>query len=83
MAVAGSGVRGPDGVIRDGHRSSSRSEDGVRIYETSHIYRGIEISVRQRFQLSDDGKILSYSQEIRGPKDQGYRQAFDFDVSPV
>jgi hypothetical protein len=69
------------GNLRDGHYYTSRTEDGVRIFETRHVYRGIEITFSQRMQLSDDGKTLSYSEEIRGPKQQGYRNTFDFDVS--
>ena len=69
------------GNLRDGHFSTSRTEDGGRILETRHVYRGIEITLSQRMQLSDDGKTLSYSEEIRGPKEQGYQNTFDFDVS--
>ena len=69
------------GNLRDGHFSTSRIEDGARILETRHVYRGIEITFSQRMQLSDDGKTLSYSEEIRGPKQQGYQSTFQFDVS--
>jgi hypothetical protein len=79
--MTASGVRDQQGRVRDGQRSSSRTEDGARISETSHIFRGIEITVTQRMQLSDDGKVLSYSISIRGPKEQGYNDSFDFDVS--
>ncbi len=74
-------VRDPQGRVRDGHRSSSRNEDSARIFETSHIFRGIEITVMERMQLSDDGKVLSYSASIRGPKEQACDTSFDFDVS--
>ena len=79
--MTASGVRDQQGRVRDGQRSSSRTEDGARISETSHIFRGIEITVTQRMQLSDDGKVLSYSISIRGPNEQGYNDSFDFDVS--
>jgi hypothetical protein len=79
--MAATVVRDPDARVRDGHRSSSRTEDGARIFETSHIFRGIEITVTQRMQLSDDGQVLSYSASIRGPKEQGYNMNFDFDLS--
>jgi hypothetical protein len=79
--MTASSVRDQQGQVRDGHRSTSRTEDGARISETSHIFRGIEITVTQRMQLSDDGKVLSYSISIRGPKEQGYNDSFDFDVS--
>src|SRR5262249_29057645 len=65
-AMPGTFVRDPQGQFRDGHRSSSRNEDSARIFETSHIFRGIEITVTERMQLSDDGKVLSYSASIRG-----------------
>jgi hypothetical protein len=80
VMLAGSGFD-THGNLRDGHSSTSRTEDGVRIFETRHLYRGIEITLSQRMQLSDDGKTLSYSEEIRGPKQQVCRNTFDFDVS--
>jgi hypothetical protein len=77
---AGSGFD-THGNLQDGHSYTSRTEDGARIFETRHVYRGIEITLSQRRQLGDDGKTLSYSEEIRGPKEQGYQNTFDFDVS--
>jgi hypothetical protein len=79
--MAGTSVRDAQGRLRDGHRSSSRTEDNARIFETSHIFRGIEITVTQRMQLSNDGHALSYSASIRGPKEQGYNMNYVFDVS--
>jgi len=74
-------VRDAQGNLRDGHRASSRTEDGARVFEAIHVFRGIVITVTERMQLSDDGKVLSYSASIRGPKEQGYNNSFDFDVS--
>jgi hypothetical protein len=35
--------------------------------ETHHFRDGIEITLIERFRLSEDGKTLSYTQEVTGP----------------
>jgi hypothetical protein len=67
------------GRMRKGRYSSGRFEDGAEVVETHHIRDGIEITVIERFRLSDDGKRLSYSQEISGPG-QSYQHTIDFEV---
>ena len=67
------------GRIRNGRYSSSRFEDGAEVVETHHFRDEIEITVIERFRLSDDGTRLSYSQEISGPG-QSFQHSIDFDV---
>ncbi len=69
----------PQGRIRKGRYSSSRFEDGAAVVETHHFRDGIEITVIERFRLSDDGKRLSYSQEINGPG-QSVQHSIDFEI---
>jgi hypothetical protein len=71
----------PYGEVRDGLSSTSRTENGARVHETRHTFRGIEITISQRMELSDDGKTLLYSEQIHGPKSQGYRHTVEFDVA--
>jgi hypothetical protein len=77
---AGPGVRGtPRGPMRQGRHSRSRMEDGVEVVETRHLRDGCEITVIERFRLSEDGKTLSYTQEVTGP-DKSERHTIDFKV---
>ncbi|MEX2262234.1 MAG: Clp protease N-terminal domain-containing protein [Bryobacteraceae bacterium] len=64
---------GPKGEVRDGRYSSSWIEGGANVIET-------QITIIERLRLSDDGRTLSFSQEIAGPK-QTQRYTIDFDVS--
>ena len=61
------GIAGFAGGKGRGRRSSTRFEDGVEIVETHHFRDGIEITLIERFRLSEDGKTLSYTQEVTGP----------------
>jgi hypothetical protein len=61
-------------------RSSSRTEDGTHVVETRRTIRGHEIVTVERFRLSDDGRTVSYSQEVKGPKATTVR-VLDVDVS--
>jgi len=84
----GTGMMGGDGGhcsadmqgrMRKGRYSSSRFEDGAEVVETHHFRDGIEITVIERFRLSDDGKRLSYCQEISGPG-QSFQHSIDFEI---
>jgi ATP-dependent Clp protease ATP-binding subunit ClpC len=61
--------------------SSTRAEDGTVTMETHRFHESHEITLIERLKLSDDGKTLQYSQEVRGPKNKGHRFTLDFDVS--
>jgi hypothetical protein len=62
--------------------SSSRIENGATVIETHFTYRGREITETKRLRVSEDGKKLTFSQEIRGPKqEQWHEHSIDFDVS--
>jgi hypothetical protein len=59
--------RAIEGGARPRRRSSSRVEDGIEVVETHHFRDGIEITLIERFRLSEDGKTLTYTQEVTGP----------------
>lgn len=68
------------GPIRRGRHSSRRLEDGVEVYESRYVRDGHEITSIERFRMSEDGKTLSYTQEISGPG-HSLQNTIDFDVS--
>ena len=74
----GGGVRGEP--AHGWRRSSFRIEDRADVYESQHFYRGHEITLIERYRLSEDGKKLTYSQEIHGPG-KTVRHTIDFEVS--
>jgi Clp amino terminal domain, pathogenicity island component len=75
-------MRGADPQDRfyDGRVSSSYLENGASVTETHGFFQGHEITMIERVRISDDHKILRYSQEIRGPK-KNHTFDLDFDVS--
>jgi hypothetical protein len=82
-AVGGSGgswTTDSQGRLRDGSFSSGRIEDGARVTETHRFFQGYEITLIERLRMTEDGKTLSYSQEIHGPK-RDHSFAMDFDIS--
>jgi Clp amino terminal domain, pathogenicity island component len=76
---SGRGVGRARAKGRGGRRSSTRVEDGVEVVETHHFRDGIEITVIERFRLSEDGKTLFYTQEVTGPG-RSEQHTIDFDV---
>jgi hypothetical protein len=67
--------------VTDGRSSSTRMENGTTVVETQQFVNGHQISITERFRMSDDGKTLSYSQEVVGPKpEQQHKHAMEFDV---
>lgn len=67
------------GRMRKGRYSSSRFENGAEVVETHHFRDEIEITVIERFRLSEDGKRLSYTQEISGPG-ESFQHTIDFEI---
>jgi len=66
-------------------RASSfrRAQDGSLVVETLQSVGSHQVSVREQFQLSSDGKKLRYTHEVTGPRpEQRYAHSYDFDVSP-
>ena len=61
--------------------SSRRNDDGTLVAETVQIFGGHRILIKERFQLTDDGKTLVLSIEVAGPR-PGQRQehTIKFDV---
>jgi hypothetical protein len=81
MMGGGFGWAGSGGARADGwRRSSNRVEDGAEVFETHHFYKGQEITLVERYRLSEDGRKLTYSQEIHGPA-KTVRHTIDFDIS--
>ena len=66
--------------MRQGRRSFSRMENGAEVVETHHLRDGCGITLIERFRLSEDGKTLSYTQEITGPG-KSEQNTIDFEVS--
>jgi hypothetical protein len=74
------GPETPPGRMRQGRRSFRRMEEGAEVVETHHLREGCEITLIERFRLSEDGKTLSYTQEITGPG-KSEQNTIDFEVS--
>ncbi len=56
-----------NGNILDGYYSFSRTEGEAVVTETHRFYQGHEVVLLDRLQLTDGGRKLVYSQEVRGP----------------
>jgi ATP-dependent Clp protease ATP-binding subunit ClpC len=72
--------QGAPGEPGRGRHTTSRKEGTAEIFETHHSFQGHEIVIIERMSLTEDGKTLSYSQEISGPG-KSVRHSIDFDVS--
>jgi ATP-dependent Clp protease ATP-binding subunit ClpC len=59
--------------------TTSRKEGTAEIFESRHSFHGHEIVIIERLSLSEDGKTLSYSQEISGPGKSSHHSV-DFDI---
>ena len=66
------------GATQEGHYSSRRVENGTMICETRRIHKGHEVKLLEKLRVSDDGKTLNYTQELRGPKGE-HHWSMDFD----
>jgi hypothetical protein len=74
--------RDTQGKVVSGRFSTTRVDNGTTVVETQQFVNGHQISITERFRLSDDSKTLSYSQEVVGPKpEQQHKHAMEFDVS--
>jgi ATP-dependent Clp protease ATP-binding subunit ClpC len=66
--------------LQEGHFSSSSMENGTVTFKTRRVHKGHKITLIEKLRVSDDGKTLHYSQELRGPK--GERSwSMDFDLT--
>jgi hypothetical protein len=73
--------RDEEGKMKDGRVSSTRHEEGAIVVETHQLLRGHQVSTTERFRMSDDGKMLSYSHAVVGPKpEQQHKHAIEFDL---
>lgn len=65
-----------------GRFSSTRIEGGTTVVDTHQFVNGHQISITERFRMNEDGKTLSYSQLVVGPKpEQQHKHSVEFDVS--
>lgn len=63
-----------------GNFSRGRMENGTMIFETRRVHQGHRITLIEKLRVSDDGKTLHYSQELRGPKGE-HSWSQDFDIT--
>ena len=70
----------PQGKLCDGSISSSRMEDGARVTETHRFFQGHELTIVERLRITEEGKTLSYSYELHGPK-KDHSFEIDFAIS--
>ena len=76
--IGGSWIMG-SGEMGEGSRFSSRTEDGALIRETREVFHGHVIAMVERFKMSEDGRQIKYSQQLRGPKRE-HQLEIDFDL---
>jgi Clp amino terminal domain, pathogenicity island component len=74
------GQMGLVGGWQEGQFSSTRMENGTMIFETRRIHKGHHLILIETVRVSDDGKTLHYSQELRGPKGE-HSWSMDFDIT--
>jgi hypothetical protein len=61
-----------------GHSGYIGWEDDALVHESYHLFKGYEIVVTERLQLTHGGKELHYSHEAKGPKGDAVRNEMDF-----
>lgn len=59
--------------------STTRIEDGAEVFETHHFHRGHEITLLERYRMSEDGRKLLCELEISGPG-HAEKHTIEFDV---
>jgi ATP-dependent Clp protease ATP-binding subunit ClpA len=73
----GAGAFNREGDRANGRFSASTIEDGTRVVESHTFIQGHAIRVVERMKVSEDGKTLRYSVEVKGPG-QEHRHEIDF-----
>jgi len=74
------GQMGFVGGWQEGQFSSTSMDNGTMVFETRRIHKGHHIILIEKVRVSDDGKTLHYSQELRGPKGE-HHWSKDFDIT--
>ena len=77
-ACTGGGSFKADG---DGMASMSTSEGETLVTLEIHTFRGHRLEIEERLRLSEDKKLLVYSQQINGPEGKRGRYEMEFEVS--
>jgi hypothetical protein len=65
----------------DGMASMSTSEGETLVTLEIHIFRGYRLEIEERLRLSEDKKLLVYTQQIKGPEGKKGSYEIDFEVA--
>jgi hypothetical protein len=72
----------PDHQLEERASSVRRTQDGSIVVETRQSIGPHQVSVKEQFQMSPDGKKLRYVHEVTGPRpEQRHAHSYEFDVS--
>ena len=77
-ARSGTGLFKPDG---DGMASMSTSEGETLVTLKIQLFRGHKLEFEERLRLSEDKKLLLYTQQIKGPKGKEGRYELEFEAA--
>ena len=64
----------------DGMASMSTSEGETLVTLEIHIFRGYRLEIEERLRLSEDKKLLVYTQQIKGPEGKKGLYEIEFEV---
>jgi hypothetical protein len=65
----------------DGMASMITSEGETLVTLEIHIFRGYRLEIEERLRLSEDKKLLVYTQQIKGPEGKKGRYEIEFEVA--
>jgi hypothetical protein len=65
----------------DGMASMSTSEGETLVTLEIHIFRGYRLEIEERLRLSENKKLLVYTQQIKGPEGKKGFYEIEFDVA--
>jgi hypothetical protein len=65
----------------DGMASMSTSEGETLVTLEIHIFRGYRLEIEKRLRLSEDKKLLVYTQQIKGPEGKKGRYEIEFEFA--
>ena len=65
----------------DGMASMSTSEGETLVTLEIHIFRSYRLEIEERLRLSEDKKLLVYTQQIKGPEGKKGRYEIEFEVT--
>lgn len=65
----------------DGRASVCTSDGDTQVTLEIHIFRGHRLEIEERLRLSEEKKLLVYTQEIKGPEGKTGRYEIAFEVT--